>query len=111
MNNDEAVTIAFAVLLLAITSRPAQAEPEPLALAHFESPPVVDGVLDEIVWSNATAITDFVETWPGDNTPPRRRTRVLLGTDATHLYLGIEAEDEPGAVRATLARRDDVSGR
>jgi hypothetical protein len=100
--------------LLALTSLAAApvsaqaAPPDPLQLPRFEVAPTIDGVVDEPVWQTAATIEDFVETWPGDNVPPPRRTRVRLGVDATNLYVAIEADDEPGAVRATLARRDDV---
>ncbi len=84
------------------------ARPEPIAVASFVAAPRIDGVLDDPVWSGATVIDSFVETWPGDNAPASRRTRVLLGSDARNLYLAVEAGDDAEAIRATLARRDDV---
>jgi hypothetical protein len=92
----------------AATAVPADSRPEPLRLAAFSEAPKLDGVLDEPVWTRATLLDGFVETWPGDNVPAPRATWVRLGVDAGHLYLGIEAEDDAGAVRATLGRRDDV---
>lgn len=50
----------------------------------------------------------FVQTRPGDNTPPSRATSILVGYDASALYVGVRAIDEPRSVRATMARRDNV---
>ena len=94
--------------LAAVPARAQAAAPDPLQLPRFAAAPKIDGILDEPEWQTAATIEDFVETWPGDNAPPPRPTRVRLGVDATNLYVAIEADDEPGAVRATLARRDDV---
>lgn len=51
---------------------------------------------------------DFVQTQPGDNTPPSKSTEVLLGYDEHALYVGIKAQDEVQKVRATVAKRDEV---
>jgi hypothetical protein len=68
----------------------------------------VDGRLDEPEWKTAQTLSGFVQIRPGDNAPPSRQTTVLLRSDATALYIGIRAIDDPAKVRATVARRDDV---
>ena len=102
----------FLVTVVVLGLAPLRAEemerPEPVGVAGFAAAPRIDGVLDDPVWSDATVLDSFVETWPGDNAPASRRTRVLLGSDARNLYLAVEAEDDPEAIRATLGRRDDV---
>jgi hypothetical protein len=79
-----------------------------LRIVRFESQPDIDARLDEKVWQDATIFRDFVQTQPGDNTPPSQPTEVLLGYDERFLYVGIQAQDEAGKVRATIAKRDDV---
>jgi len=74
----------------------------------FPERPTIDGMLDDAVWQRAARLTDFVQTQPGDNTRPTRGTEVLFGYDAHALYIGVLAADEPGKVRATVAKRDDV---
>lgn len=80
----------------------------PVTIPRCTEPPVVDGRLDEPCWSSAAALTGFVQTRPGDNTPPSRATTALVIYDAQALYIGIRAQDDPAKVRATVARRDDV---
>ena len=80
----------------------------PVTVPRCVEPPVIDGRLDEACWSAAVALSGFVQTKPGDNTPPSRETAVLLSYDAQALYIGVRAADDPAKIRATVARRDDV---
>lgn len=83
---------------------------QPLRTARFDTPPVIDGKLDDEVWKQATVLKDFSQTNPGDNTAPSYPTEALIGYDSGHLYLGFHAHDDPAKVRATIAKRDNVLG-
>lgn len=87
---------------------PPVASAETITLARCAEPPAIDGLLDEPCWSAAAVLSGFVQTRPGDNTPPSRDTAVLVASDARSLYIGIRAADDPAKVRATVARRDAV---
>ncbi|MCI0447444.1 carbohydrate binding family 9 domain-containing protein [bacterium] len=78
-------------------------------ISRFDSPPTIDGRLDEVVWKRAARLTDFYQTQPGDNIAPTNPTEVIIGYDSKFLYLGIHAVDNPGKIRATLAKRDDIT--
>ncbi len=80
----------------------------PVRLTHFEAPPVIDGRLDDPAWQTAATFKNFYQINPGDNTQPSLPTEVFMGYDAKTLYLAFHAFDEPGKVRATVAKRDDV---
>ncbi|HYY42945.1 MAG TPA: sugar-binding protein, partial [Pyrinomonadaceae bacterium] len=80
----------------------------PVRVTRFEVPPVIDGKPDDAVWKTAAAFKDFVQINPGDNTKPSLPTEVFMGYDAKTLYILFHAFDEPGKVRATVAKRDDV---
>ncbi len=80
----------------------------PVRVTRFEVPPVIDGKLDDAAWQTAAAFKDFLQINPGDNTKPSLPTEVFMGYDAKTLYLAFHAFDEPGKVRATVAKRDDV---
>ncbi|MEM1126270.1 MAG: DUF5916 domain-containing protein [Bacteroidota bacterium] len=70
---------------------------------------VVDGVLNETVWQQATVIPMHYEWLPGDNIAPPVRTEVLLTYDAERLYVAFRAfDDRPGEIRAHLMDRDDI---
>ncbi|HEX8708994.1 MAG TPA: DUF5916 domain-containing protein [Pyrinomonadaceae bacterium] len=80
----------------------------PVRLTRFEQPPLIDGRLDDEAWRRAAAFKDFYQLQPGDNTPASKPTEVLIGYDAKTLYVAFHAFDEPGKVRATVAKRDAV---
>ena len=84
------------------------AKAKPVPITRFDKAPVIDGKLDDEMWKGAAILGDFYQRRPGDNIPPSRETRVLIGYDSKHLYVAFQAYDEPGKVRATVARRDQI---
>src|SRR5215468_8497344 len=80
----------------------------PVRIARFDSAPTIDGRLDDEVWGRATILKDFYQIQPGDNIAPSKPAQVLLGYDSKHLYIGFRAADDPGKVRATVAKRDQI---
>ncbi|MEO6391045.1 MAG: carbohydrate binding family 9 domain-containing protein, partial [Pyrinomonadaceae bacterium] len=83
---------------------------QPVVVKHFETAPVIDGVLDEEVWKTAAVFKDFVQTSPGDNTAPSKPTIAMMGYDSKTLYLAFHCFDDKDKIRATVARRDQVFG-
>jgi hypothetical protein len=80
----------------------------PTELKRFAAPPVIDGKLDDEVWKTAAVFKDFVQFRPVDLVAPSEPTEVRIGYDSRFLYVGFHAYDEPGKVRATIAKRDAV---
>jgi hypothetical protein len=80
----------------------------PVTVPKFETPPVIDGKLDEPVWQKATVLKDFYQIDPGDNIAPSKPTEVLIGYDPKFLYIAFRAFDEPEKIRSTIAKRDSV---
>ena len=71
------------------------------------TPPTVDGLLDDAVWSNAARITEFVQREPVDGAPASEDTDVFVAYDDTSLYLAFHAKyDDPGSMRANRVDRD-----
>ena len=69
----------------------------------------VDGRLDEEVWSRAARLDGFSQYFPVDGRPAEQRTTVLAWYSPRALHFGIVAHaTNPGAVRATLAERDNI---
>src|SRR5213082_1388829 len=81
---------------------------QPVKMARFDKPPVIDGKLDDEVWKHAIVLKDFYQVQPGDNLAPSKPTEVLLGYDSKYLYIAFRAFDEPDKIRATIAKRDDI---
>ena len=70
---------------------------------------VVDGVLDEAVWSRARLLTGFSLYQPVDERPAPDSTEVLVWYSTSAIHFGIRAFEPHGAVQATLAERDRVA--
>jgi Domain of unknown function (DUF5916)/Carbohydrate family 9 binding domain-like len=81
---------------------------QPVKMAHFDKPPVIDGKLDDEVWQHAVLLKDFYQVQPGDNIAPSERTEVMLGFDAKFLYVAFHCYDDPTKVRANIPKRDNI---
>ncbi len=79
--------------------------------ATADGPPSIDGRLDDPIWRSALVFRDFRTAKPDFGKPPTERTEFLFAYDAKHLYFGFRCFDEnPGAIKAALAKRDGTSG-
>ncbi|HEX8454168.1 MAG TPA: DUF5916 domain-containing protein [Longimicrobium sp.] len=69
---------------------------------------VLDGVLNEGIWSTASVAGDFRQQEPKEGEPATQRTEVRFAFDDEALYVGARMRDTLGAagVRTRLARRD-----
>ena len=97
------------LLLLGVASVAAQdgdglqgaQEQKRVAMTRTDSPPTLDGVLDDAAWSQATVIDDFHQFNPVDHGVPSERTLVYLLYDDDFLYVGARMWDsEPDQIRA-----------
>lgn len=100
--------LSVLALLLALQSAPAGAA---VSVPRFEERVVIDGVLDEDVWSRAAVLDGFMQYEPADGRPAAQRTevRVWYAPDAIHFAI-IATDSEPQSIRATRADRDNISG-
>ena len=72
--------------------------------------PRVDGVLDDIAWQGATAVSDFVQKIPVEGAAPSVATEVRLLYDDHALYVGARLRrGDPLAIRTSITRRDTES--
>ena len=70
-------------------------------------PPVIDGRLDDAVWSGAAHITELVQRRPLDGAPASEASDVYLAYDSDNLYVGVHAHySDPGMLRANRRDRD-----
>ena len=92
---------------------PIGATPEKVVrVVRVESPPEVDGRLDDEVWKRADVITDFHQIRPGDGTEPSERTEVHLLYNDDALYIGARMYDsEPDRIAAPTVRHGQGLGR
>ena len=70
---------------------------------------VLDGILSQGEWENATPIELNYEINPGNNSPAKKRTVGYITYTDTHLYIAIHAFDKPENIRANVRSRDDFN--
>ena len=69
---------------------------------------VVDGRLDEAVWSRAVPATDFIQQDPRNGSPSTERTEVRIAYSRKALYMGVTCfDDEPDRLLRFQRRRDE----
>lgn len=89
---------------------PQREEPEGDALksvrmVRTDTPPVIDGRLDDAVWSRAAVIDDFHQSRPIEGAEPSERTEIYLLYDEDALYIGGRFWDsEPDLIAAGTLR-------
>jgi hypothetical protein len=79
--------------------------PKQFRAVRVDVPPVLDGKLDDPVWSQADVITDFHQTRPGNGTPTSEPTEVYVVYTSDALYIGARMYDnEPHLIAAPVIR-------
>ncbi|MFY0687602.1 MAG: carbohydrate binding family 9 domain-containing protein [Cyclobacteriaceae bacterium] len=75
------------------------------------SPPKIDGILDDETWGQVEWTGDFVQYMPDYGKAPAQPTRFKILYDAKYLYIGIQAFDnEPDKIVKRMSRRDGFEG-
>ena len=96
------------VLLLLVTSTRAN-EPQ-LHIHSTDHAPVIDGVLDDAAWQDATRVTAFYQRVPVEGAPVSEATEAYLTYDSAMLYVGVRMHDRnPDAIVARELREDEGS--
>ena len=76
---------------------------------RLDTPPVIDGRLDDEAWRRAAALTDFVQESPLDGAPATENTEVFVAYDDDYLYFGFYAHyGNPSIMRASRVDRDQA---
>jgi len=69
--------------------------------------PVIDGRLDEGVWSRAESASGFIQVTPVSGAPATERTEAWIVYDEHAIYVGFRLHDSrPDSIVARLGRRD-----
>ena len=72
-----------------------------------DTPPVIDGVLDDEIWVTAAHLTAFTQQSPLDGAPATEETDVYIAYDADHIYFSFHNHyEDPSIVRANRVDRD-----
>ena len=95
------VTVNALMLFAAESAATLDVERKSVEIFRAETPPVIDGKLDDAIWGAAPGIDDFHQTSPGDGTPATERTVVRVAYDDEYLYIAANLLDsDPSAIQA-----------
>ncbi|HEY4798081.1 MAG TPA: DUF5916 domain-containing protein, partial [Bacteroidia bacterium] len=76
--------------------------------SRTNSPPKIDGILDDEVWKNAEASSDFIQNTPNEGKPPTQKTEIRILYDDFAIYLSAMMYDSsPDSICRELGIRDD----
>jgi len=72
------------------------------------TPPKIDGLLNDTVWSKSIAINDFIQLVPINNVAPSVKTEVRIMYDDNAIYVGAFLYDpHPDSIYKEMGNRDD----
>jgi len=113
MNRRSRLTFWALFLLVAAARSGFAVDPEklsPLAPFRTDTPPVIDGRLDDPVWAKAPSETGF-KTWrPDFGKDMHEKTVVSYAYDENNLYFAYRCYDrEPAKIKASVAARDTIN--
>lgn len=76
-----------------------------------QTPPLVDGLLNDEAWNLVEWAGEYVEFQPDENTTPSYQTKFKIVYDSKNLYIGVRCYDaEPDKIVKRLSRRDGFEG-
>jgi hypothetical protein len=102
--------ITLLILLGVVGGLPgvAQTAPPTARIPRVSRPPSIEDFLQGRAREAEAELTGFRQYEPGDGTPVSRATTAYLSYDDKNLYVVFVCKDEPGKVRAHLAKREDI---
>lgn len=114
--------IGLAPLALSQTTQPATSSPASSSTAsssptsrytptvtirRTDTPPRIDGILDDTAWQDAAVIDNLTQVDPVEGAAPTEKTEVRVTYDADHLYVAVYCYDrEPDKIVAKQRARD-----
>ncbi len=79
--------------------------------ASVDTPPVIDGLLEDPAWQAAQPLADFTQAEPADGQPASEPTEVRIVYDDEAIYVGVVCHDsDPAQIITTDTRRDTHLG-
>jgi hypothetical protein len=86
----------------------AQTPPPTLRIPRVTQPPKLQDFLTGTPREAETRVTDFRQREPGDGIAASQETTAYLSYDDKNLYAVFVCKDDPGKVRAHMAKREDI---
>jgi hypothetical protein len=86
--------LAFLSLLATVTTVTGVASEFEMQAVRFESPPLIDGKVDDAVWYTASSVSGLVQVRPFHSEASPLPTSVLLGYDDEAVYVAFRCETD-----------------
>lgn len=102
------VNIIMTALLLASTIGLAAAEV--VDIPQVDTPPAIDGKMDEAIWTTAAKFEDFKTLRPDYGKAPADRTVLYACSDRENFYFALRCFQDPATIKGTVTRRDNMYG-
>jgi hypothetical protein len=99
------LSFSVTVVLLMLFSFPAYSQSE-IKAVFTETPPVIDGMVNEEAWSKAAVIKDFYQREPRQGEPITEKTEFYILYDHENIYVGMHCWDDPSKITAKELARD-----
>jgi len=68
--------------------------------------PRIDGLLDDPIWTDIPAVTDFIQSFPTYGLQASQKTVVKIAYDNTAIYIGASLFDNPLFIKKQITARD-----
>ncbi|MCX6169121.1 MAG: DUF5916 domain-containing protein [Ignavibacteriales bacterium] len=82
---------------------------EQLKPTRTDTPPIVDGKLDDLIWQNALAVSEFKTFAPDYGKDGTERTVAYAAYDSENLYFAFYCYDsEPTKIKSSVGNRDNI---
>jgi hypothetical protein len=75
---------------------------------HVNTPPKIDGKVDDTVWKQAAVVSEFVQREPNTGEPVSEKTMAYICYDKDYLYFAFMCHDDPKKITAKELGRDAV---
>ena len=76
-------------------------------VSRTDTPPTIDGRLDDEVWRTAAMLSEFVQQAPLDGAPATEQTEIYISYDSEHIYFAFYLHySDPNLLRANRVDRD-----
>ena len=104
----EAFVVAMWLMPIALAAQEPGAATKIVNVYRVDTPPVVDGVLDDAAWAMAEPVEDLHQVWPVEYAPPSQETIVYVVYDENAVYIGARLSDsDPDQITAQVLRQGE----
>lgn len=77
-----------------------------IQIVYTDTPPKIDGKVDEAVWEKAAKISQLYQRLPNTGSPVSKNTVFYFLYDENYLYIGAKCADDPKKITAKELARD-----